>query len=434
MALWAQAGLLSVRGLTQAQSAQTTVYVDDRTIVAREARVLSLQEQSWAQWSASVGLLEHPATTEATAITADLTRSLAETFRPDAVRKHVKLLGACSYFGPRAHTEAEAKRLQSAERRLKFLGCVGFGLARFLREAETFAPSKANFGWISGAPTLGACKKLWTCMWRASGRIHYSNPWTRALLWTNCHLDVQWAVRLVGAVLKRASKEPVLWTLMRGTAPAALNAWLIAPCWLLAGPWRWSHPFAGLRLELSAGRGPMTPKALRDRIGRQQHCLRQGWRAWAATQWVACDRHELRTFDLWQAGGQGLRNLNWPDTQALANSRAAAATVTSGACFSPATWHVASADCRDGPRDHLCIWGCRALGTLDHLRGRVLTDRVSSLNLGIRLRLVSGGELMGGRRISAGSERSVSGSLLSNCRFGKGDLGEGLVLPGVLGR
>ncbi|CAE7425932.1 unnamed protein product, partial [Symbiodinium microadriaticum] len=82
MALWAQAGLLSVRGLTQAQSAQTTVYVDDRTIVAREARVLSLQEQSWAQWSASVGLLEHPAKTEATAITAALTRSLAETFRP----------------------------------------------------------------------------------------------------------------------------------------------------------------------------------------------------------------------------------------------------------------------------------------------------------------------------------------------------------------
>ena len=368
MALWAQAGLLSVRGLTQAQSAQTTVYVDDRTIVAREARVLSLQEQSWAQWSASVGLLEHPAKTEATAITAALTRSLAETFRPDAVRKHVKLLGACSYFGPRAHAEAEAKRLQSAERRLKLLGCVGFGLARFLREAKTFALSKANFGWISRAPTLGACKKLWTCMWKASGRIHYSNPWTRALLWTNCHLDVQWAVRLVGAVLKRASKEPVLWTLMRGTAPAALNAWLIARGWLLAGPWRWSHPFAGLRLDLTAGRGPMTQKALKDRIGRQQHCLRQGWRAWAATQWVACDRHELRTFDLWQAGGQGLRNLNWPDTQAWANSSAAAATVASGACFSPATWHVASIDCREGPRDHLCIWGCGALGTLNHLR------------------------------------------------------------------
>ena len=208
-------------------------------------------------------------------------------------------------------------------------------------------------------------------MWRASGRIHYSNPWTRALLWTNCHLDVQWAVRLVGAVLKRASKEPVLWALMRGTAPAALNARLIARGWLLAGPWRWSHPFAGLRLDLTAGRGPMTQKVLKDRIGRQQHCLRQGWRAWAATQWVACDRHELRTFDLWQAGGQGLRNLNWPDTQAWANSSAAAATVASGACFSPATWHVASIDCREGPRgprDHLCIWGCGALGTLDHLR------------------------------------------------------------------
>ncbi|OLP87093.1 Retrovirus-related Pol polyprotein from type-1 retrotransposable element R2 [Symbiodinium microadriaticum] len=163
MALWAQAGLLSVRGLTQAQSAQTTVYVDDRTIVAREARVLSLQEQSWAQWSASVGLLEHPAKTEATAITAALTRSLA---------------------------------------------------------------------------------------------------------------------------------EPVLWTLMRGTAPAALNAWLIDRGWLLAGPWRWSHPFAGLRLDLTAGRGPMTQKALKD-----------------------------RTFDLWQAGGQGLRNLNWPDLRRLREVR-----------------------------------------------------------------------------------------------------------------
>ena len=207
--------------------ARTVMYIDDRTITGNSAPVLASHQASWASWSDQTGLLENAAKTEATGASARLQQDLGTCFQPREIKKHVKLLGACTYCNPRSHTGAEAQRLSSAKERLRLLGCAGFGLDRYLREAKSFAMSKANFGWIARAPTLGACKQLWSCLWRAAARVHYSSPWVRALIWTNCHLDVLWATRLVGGLLRRAAKEAVQWTLHRGTACCALHEWLL---------------------------------------------------------------------------------------------------------------------------------------------------------------------------------------------------------------
>ena len=259
---------------------------------------------------------------------------------------------------PRSLTDSEQQRLNAAKDRLRLLGCIGFGLSRFMREAKSFALSKATFGWIARAPTLAACKQLWTATWKAAARIRYSNPWTRALLWTNCHLDVQWAVWLAGALLKRASKEPVAWTLERGTASAAIHSWLLNRGWVLTEGWKWSHELAAVTLSLSTPRGA---GAIEDRIGIAQHSIRQAWRAWVAHS----DRHELWAMFLWREGGNGLRNVDWKATRKWAQSSAPAATVAAGASFSPATWARVSTNSR--AISDRCVWNCGELGTCEHV-------------------------------------------------------------------
>ena len=145
--------------------------------------------------------------------------------------------------------EAIPKR-KSAKERLRLLGCAGFGLDRSLREAKSFVMSKANYGWIARAPTLTASKQLWSCLWRAATRVHYSSPWVRALIRTSCHLDVLWATRLVGGLLRRAARETAQWTLHRGAACWALHDWLVLRGWVLVGEWQWRHALANEALNL----------------------------------------------------------------------------------------------------------------------------------------------------------------------------------------
>ena len=244
------------------------------------APVLASHQASWASWSDETGLLENAAKTEATGTSARLQQDLGTCFQPREIKKHVKLLGACTYCNPRSHTEAEELRLSSAKERLRLLGCAGFGLDGFLREAKSFAMSKANFGWIARAPTLTASKQLWSCLWRAAARVHYSSPWVRALIWINCHLDVLWATRLVGGLLRRAARETAQWTLHRGTACCALHEWLVQRGWVLVGEWRWRHALANETLNLVVPLRPRITKAALDRrISKEQHALRAGWRA-----------------------------------------------------------------------------------------------------------------------------------------------------------
>ena len=162
-------------------------------------------------------------------------------------------------------------------------------------------------------------------------------------------------------ICRRASKEPLAWTLERGTASAAIHSWLLNRGWVLTEGWKWSHELAGVTLSLSTPRGA---GAIEDRIGVAQRSIRQAWRAWVAVQWLHSDRHELRDMNLWREGGNGLRNLDWKVTRTWAHSSAPAATVATGASFSPATWARVSTNSR-AILDR-CVWNCGELGTFEH--------------------------------------------------------------------
>ena len=139
MSVWIQAGFELVQSHAPAS---TVMYIDDRTITGNSAPVLASHQASWASWSDQAGLIENAAKTEATGASARLQQDPATCLQPRDIKKHVKLLGACTYCNPRSHTEAEELRLNSAKERLRLLGCAGFGLDRFLREAKSFAMSK----------------------------------------------------------------------------------------------------------------------------------------------------------------------------------------------------------------------------------------------------------------------------------------------------
>ena len=370
MALWVQCGLRSTASVLrepEGTSANTTIYVDDRTLIGDNPGQLQQHREAWAHWSSAVGLLESSGKTEVSGVSEARQKLLRETFPEEQVKQSVRLLGACTYPVPRTLTECEKQRLDSAKTRLRLLGNVGFNLTRFLQEARTFCVTKASWGWVARSPTLAASKSLWTCLWKAAGRIHYSNPWIRCLLWGGSrHLDVTWAVKLVGALLKRACCSEAPWSLSRGTPAAALHDWLVQRRWVLVSPWKWRHQLAEETLDLTARwHLRLGPAQVRDAVGKAQHAVRQGWRAWCACRWIDEDRHETRGLSFRWVGGIGCGLVDWEGCRRWAEECPEAATVVSGATFSPATW----LQVRNAPAsvDHRCVWGCGQVGTWMHI-------------------------------------------------------------------
>ena len=346
--LWVQAGV----NLLKSPGVHTPTYLDDRCIVADSADKLLQQFDKWPNWSRSVGLLENANKTAVSGRLRSHVTALGLVFPCRSVNGWIRVLGACSASTARVLCPVEDNRLSAALRTADLLGTLGVGFARCFNLLRAFALSKANFGWISRAPTWSASSKLWTRCWSSVGRARFSSPWVRCLLCGgNLHLDICWATTLAGAIIRGHRRYSPVWSLLPGTTSHALLGWLLSKGWSLVRPWVWSHDFAGVSVNLL----PCGPSLVSGRVGLAQHNIRTGWRAWCSNS----GRHELRSLDL---SPESFRSMSWSSIRTWALSSGTANSVALGATVSPASFRVRR------PELSLCPWpGCSCLGSWDHL-------------------------------------------------------------------
>ena len=231
MTLWVQSGVHSVLKACDAPAEALSVktYLDDRSCTAQTPAALHGLFGAWTQWSSSVGLCENLSKNEITAVGKKKLSGACQAFDPSKVSPAIRVLGAVSCSVRRALHADETRRLESAHRCARLLGCCRLFLEVHFRYLRQFSLSKANFGWVGRAPPWSSSKKLWTCYWASVRRCRYSSPWLRSLfLGGNLHLDIVWATRLLSAVCRfHLSKNRLpFWSWASGTASKSLRSWM----------------------------------------------------------------------------------------------------------------------------------------------------------------------------------------------------------------
>ena len=283
MSLWVAAGHSLI---TAGRGVFSRIYIDDRTVVATSPEEIAHQLQEWETRSFSVGLRENADKAVCMGRNARKKRVL-EALLPGNVRDEVVILGVSTRV--RGLSAREEVRVQEAMRIIALLSCCGLGFGHYLRVVRQFAMSRAAYGWVAHWPSLHVSKRLWTAVRRGCKRLRSSSPWLfGAVFGGNLHLDALFATRLTGTLARLRAKGPLTWTQTPGSPVKALDSWLIKRGWQRRAPFLWWHGVAKVRLDLR-GRGP---------VGRFQHVVRAGWRAWCLAQHVASDRRDADEVEL----------------------------------------------------------------------------------------------------------------------------------------
>lgn len=141
---------------------------------------------------------------------------------------------------------------------------------------------------LSGVHVSPAAVLSCVCCFVGSRRIRAAF-WLRAALWGGVlHLDILFAVQLVGVLSRIQSRRPLVWSVAGGTPARALSMWLTCHGWRLVRPWVWYHDLTDSHLNFGVN----------EEVGLRQHIVRNAWRAWCLCQHVASNRrdHDIDCF------------------------------------------------------------------------------------------------------------------------------------------
>ena len=285
LALWMASGLKATNQLSvgAAAAGHTCVYMDDRSMTARNARALIAKITDWQCWSRTVGLQESQSKTQLTATTAARRRALTAAFSdPERVTDQLEVLGVTAKVSNRAMSAKEEARFAAAKRVIAVLGNLGLPFERFHSAARSFGVAKVAHGWLCNLPNKSDAWSLWTAMRSGQRCLRRANRHIRAiLLGGNSHLDIVSAGSLLRTFAGIRGRGMVEWNNRAGSPLRAFRKWMADQGWAEGGPWAWK----GCTPELSSN--ATVPQLL--------HSLRQGWRA---GQWAAFlsrgGRHEVQ--------------------------------------------------------------------------------------------------------------------------------------------
>ncbi len=188
------------------------------------------QFDNWSNWSRSVGLLENANKTAVSGRLRSHVTALGLVFPSRSVNGWIRVLGACSASTARVLCPVEDNRLSSALRTADLLGTLGIGFARCFNLLRAFALSKANFGWISRAPTGLRAPNFGPVVGRLLDGLGSPSPGfgVSSTVATLIHLDVCWATVLAGAIVRGHRLYSPVWSLRPGTNYISCSAWLVA--------------------------------------------------------------------------------------------------------------------------------------------------------------------------------------------------------------
>ena len=149
--LWLSAGQRYVE--THMGAALTSsIYMDDRSFVARSAEELVRAQQCWADWSKKVGLLESASKTQMTARSKAQKQTLQALIPAEWYRSDITMLGVVTKGAPRCNAQQERERLNKAKQRLTKLSMLCLGSELFAVYARVFCLSLCSYGWLSRLP------------------------------------------------------------------------------------------------------------------------------------------------------------------------------------------------------------------------------------------------------------------------------------------
>lgn len=167
------------------EAAKQFIYMDDRTVVAKDEATREIMIARWAGFASQFHLLEnHAKTQRMNAHAVDNGSSM-----------HV--LGALiGKPGALAFQEfkKQVKRCDQVMETMVRLRCAGTNTHTKLNDVTTFLKAKAGYGWLTGLPVDAQCKAYTTMLWKALGRFHYSVRPLRRIL--QVHTDLSAVVFL----------------------------------------------------------------------------------------------------------------------------------------------------------------------------------------------------------------------------------------------
>ncbi len=212
MSLWAMAGVQAVRNTTQVLDSSIKVYIDDRTVTASSAPVLSLVHRLAVL--EPVGRFGRPMLWSLAAFSIRVSFSLPSGFWVRSLLVSVGL-GLCTLmsFAVSLMLKGSSVSLVAAASCSVIIWGVSVNLLS-LRRAIRLGCACAYWS---------VSQNLFTATFVAARRVRYSSPWLRALfLGGNLHLDVVWVTRLVAAVLR--------FRLRSGVLPSCMGGWARVVC------------------------------------------------------------------------------------------------------------------------------------------------------------------------------------------------------------
>jgi len=351
--LWLSAGQRYVEAQMGA-ALTSSIYMDDRSFVARSAEELVQAQRCWADWSGRVGLLESASKTQMTARSQAQKRSLQTLIPAEWFRSDITMLGVVTKGAPRCNAQQERDRLTKAKLRLTSLSTLRLGSGLFAVYARVFSLSLCSYGWLSRLPRKMDCDALWTAVKKGQKVLYSANTWLRAMVHGGLnHLDIITACNLFRVVSVLRFRGQAFWSNGSGSLVAELRKWFKARRFSEVRPWEWSH-VDDPSIQVSALNSDKV------HLKRMSHLIREGWRFYCWDQFLQTSRHEISTVSHVQASD--LRQVKWSAVRALSESCAACRTVAVGGTVSPAWFHA-----RDGePFSSSCPW-CPALGSWFHV-------------------------------------------------------------------
>ncbi|CAE7256390.1 CACNA1B [Symbiodinium sp. CCMP2592] len=352
-ALWATCGSNLVKQRLPEHvrgDAKTSVFVDDRTVVASKPETIVASKREWFRWSSQVGLVENERKVVVAAATAAKTRVAEDFGLAEFVKPYAKVLGVCTAAKSRTSTEEEKERLGKTLRTLRLLATAQLPFRQYHAAVATYAMPKASYGWFGRRPTQAETWKLWAQVRRGDGVCRLANKFIRGILLGGCsHLELLATRHLLSAVTASDDRSVQRWNGPRGHPVHTLRGSLLDQGWSVTRPWVLEHS-SGHRLDLRIGRLPHAKAA---------HVLREGWRAHLFGRFLQSDRHETSEWHALPDWRPLFRKVALEPTRKWLFSEPAARTVALLAAASPA-WNVPGSSDR-------CIWGCGALGSWDHI-------------------------------------------------------------------
>ncbi|CAE7233748.1 Pol [Symbiodinium natans] len=293
LAVYTTAGIKATEA-GQDFSADTSIYMDDRTMYARTWFAVKSRISAWSSWSASMGLLENGKKTQVCARGKLAKQEVAIDCPQDWIRTEIKALGCTTTAQPRKESSTEADRVDAAIQTAALLRSVPLAWQRKTLAFRCFVLNKASYGWVSRFPTLTSAGKVFNSLTAAYKTNRLACKAFRKTLY-GAVLDLSLVV--LCRTWKRMAKEVdkghrPRWTAGPHTAVSALRKTLNRFGFLEVGPWEWTVPQRWVRL---IPRAESTVKLEgTGAVDAQLHAFRAQYRRNAYEHFLKGKRHEAR--------------------------------------------------------------------------------------------------------------------------------------------